>query len=116
MAASVTTKTVTFRSDDGVENFKIVLNVKVDKGKVLSVKEGSEELFEYLKHLNLVRTDMDFLDWLDSFENLTLFYSGYKESFKLRKKASMLGLVVVPGECFEKRKLESLKNIKQVVC
>ena len=52
MAPIVSTSAITFRFED--EDFKILLEVALNNGKVISVSDSTQAFFNYLPDLHLV--------------------------------------------------------------
>lgn len=111
MAPIVSTSAITFRFED--EDFKILLEVALNNGKVISVSDSTQAFFNYLQDLHLVSSTENIYTWLDSSENVTLqFLSNFRNSYRIRKKAEILGLKVLPGMAFQKRRQDSLIKLK----
>ena len=104
------TKNVCFR--DGRDEFKVQLEVILKNQKVVAVSDSTQKFFNYLKTLNFLSHTEDSIHWLNSSKevHLTLFSGCSHVSFKIRKKAELLGLKIVPGKGFEERKKESLQR------
>ena len=106
------TRNVAFRFEN--EDFQIQLETTSKDGKVVSVSDSTQKIFDYLKSLHLVPTSEEITSWLNSSNTITIsIISGSKDSFKIRKKAMFFGLEVIPGVSFQKRREESLKKAFQ---
>ena len=99
-------KNVTFRHGDF--DFDVQLEVELKNNKVVSVSDSTSKFFDSLKAFHIVSTNEDICTLLDS-EKVTFSLFSDKNSFKVRKKAELLGLKIIPGENFEKKKSNSLK-------
>lgn len=105
------TKKVTFRFEN--EDFQVRLKTFSRNGEVVSVPDSTQKFFDYIKLLHFVTSSEEVVSWLNSSKNLTIFiFSKYKNlhSLRIRKKASFLGLEVIPGITFQKRREEALQN------
>ena len=106
------TKSVTFRFED--EDFQVQLEVLLKDEKVVSVLDSTQLFFNYLKELNFVPNNVEINTWLNSSNNITLqLFSNSKNSFRIRKKAQILGLKIILGTAFQQRKEDSLKRALQ---
>ena len=109
-----TTTTVTFRLED--EDFQVKLETTSENGKVVSVSDSTQKFFDYLKSLHLVSNTEDICTWLNNSENLTISIfpiSNSKYSFRIRKKAEILGLQIILGVSFQKRREAAFKKVLQ---
>ena len=105
----VLTKKVTFRFED--EDFQVKLKTFSRDGKVASVPDSTQKFFDYIKLLHLVAGSEEVISWLNSSKDITIstFYKS-RNSLKVRKKARFLGLEVIPGITFQKRREEAIQN------
>lgn len=108
MTLQLATPMITFRFGD--EDFKIIWEVVIENGKVVYVSNSTQLFFNYLQKLHLVSSTEEIFTWLNSSENITLEFFNSRNSFKIRKKAHMLGLKVIPGVIFQERKDNALKS------
>ena len=112
--ATTATKSLAFRFDD--DYFQVNLDVILKDGKVKSISEPTKKFLDYLKDLNFLEKDVNLTDLCES-EDLTLHYfsnqnNSFKNSFKIRTKAHKLGLKIILGESFKKRREASMKRAK----
>lgn len=103
---------ITFRFKE--EIFQVQLETTFENGKVTSVSESTQKFFDYLKSLKLILETEDIYKWINSSENITLhFFSNSKNSYRVRKKAEILGLKIILWDYFIKKRAESLKKAFQ---
>ena len=104
------TKKICFR--EGHDEFKVQLEVTLKNQKVVSVSDSTQKFFDYLKTLNLLSQTDDIIYLFNSSQevHLTVFSSCNFTSFKIRKKAELLGLKILPGKGFEERKKQALER------
>ena len=106
-------RSVYFRPKDSEESFEVVLHVDTKDGITTAIDDETFKFFNYLRDLNLVDKEINPFDWFDSFEHgkKTIVYP-YKitTSKKIRKKADYLGLTIVLGNWFKKKKTEDLQK------
>ena len=103
----LTTKTVTFRF--GEEDFKVQLVFESENCKLVATP-SSISFLDFLKKLNLVEPYDDKDTWFNNCDGLTITgFSPHKFSFVIRKKASILRLKVIPGECFKMKRENDCK-------
>ena len=103
----LTTKNVTFRF--GEEDFQVQLVFESENGKLIP-SSSSISFLDFLKSLNLVKSSADTDTWFNTCDGATIICFSHPEfSFKIRKKASIYGLSVIPGKSFQRRKAEACK-------
>lgn len=103
------TKNVTFRFEN--EDFQVKLKTFSRNGEVVSVPDSTQKFFNYMKLLHLVAGSEEVISWLNSSKEITIStFSNSKNSLRVRKKARFLGLEVIPGITFQKRREISLQN------
>ena len=102
-------KAVTFRSDNGNEDFSVVFNVSDESNKVAIVSSETEKFFKYLQKLGIIEKDTTMEDWAEKLDEIG--YSDPNTSIKIRIKAHVHGLDVVPGKAFEAKRTAALKRI-----
>lgn len=106
-AKKLTTKNVTFRFNE--EDFQVQLVFESEKGKLIA-SSSSIKFLDFLKSLNIVTLSADTDTWFNNCNNLTISCSSNnKLSYKIRKKASLCGLKVIPGESFKRKRAEDCK-------
>lgn len=107
MASKKITKNVTFRFDE--EDFQVQLVFESENGKLIA-SSSSISFLDFLKSLNLVKPTEDTDTWLNTCDGATITcFSHHEYSFRVRKKASILSLKVIPGESFQRRRAEACK-------
>ena len=103
----LTTKNVTFRFDE--EDFQVQLVFESENGKLIA-SSSSISFLDFLKSLNLVKPSADTDTWFNTCDGSTIScFSNPEFSFKIRKKASLCGLKVIPGESFKRKRAEACK-------
>lgn len=101
------TKTVTFRF--GEEDFRVQLVFELRNGKLVA-SSSSVSFLDFLKSLHLVEHSADPNTWFNDCDGLTITsFSHHEYSFRIRKKASILRLKVIPGECFKRKRENDCK-------
>lgn len=104
----LTTKNVTFRFGEK-EDFQVQLVFESENGKLIA-SSSSISFLDFLKSLNLVKPSADTDTWFNTCDGVTIICFSHPEfSFKIRKKASILGLSIIPGESFQRRRAEACK-------
>ena len=108
----LTTKNVTFRFG-GEDDFQVQL-VFEPKNDKLVASSSSVRFLNFLKSLRLVKASADASTWFSNCDGLTITcFSNSNCSFKIRKKASMLELKVIPGEGFKRKRENDCKVASQ---
>lgn len=103
----LTTKNVTFRFDE--EDFQVQLVFESENGKLIAAT-SSTRFLNYLKSLKIVTPSADTDTWFNTCDGSTIScFSNPEFSFKIRKKASLCGLKVIPGESFKRKRAEACK-------
>lgn len=104
------TKTVTFRHEG--YDFDVQLEVESKDNKVISISDSTSKFFDYLKRIQIISPNRDIYEILnaESIDHVTFGLFFKDNFFKVRKKAELLGLKVIPGEKFEECKKESLRK------
>lgn len=105
------TKNVTFRSDE--EDFQVQLIFELKNGKLVA-SPSSRSFLNFLKSSNLVDYSTDDDTWFNSCDDFTItFISPSTYSLKIRMKADILGLKVIPGKNFQEKRERDCKSAFQ---
>ena len=107
------TKIISFRNNEN--DFQVQLKVVSKNGKVVSIPDSTETFFNFLKKISVVSPTTEIYSWLNSGEELsiTLITSSNISSRKIRRQANILGLTIIPGQAFQKKKEADLERANQ---
>ena len=104
----LTTKNVTFRFGEE-DDFQVQLVFEPKNGKLVA-SSSSISFLKFLKSLHLVEPSANANTWFNTCDGLIITcFSNPEYSFKIRKKASMYELKVIPGEGFKRKREEACK-------
>lgn len=119
------TKTIKFRLNEELEEkrideFSVELPIHIDGTKSTLSESGSAFLY-YLEQLDLIENPAVSSDLIASFFtssslpviSIQRLNCEKGVSFKVRKKANILGLKVIPNKSFEDVKAEALKRVNE---